>query len=371
MQYYCKLQAYSNNPTTKHVAKLLNPVINKPTAIFPFGTRMKTLSREAELEIPAIATVKQPEIEPWLIQKPIVHFHIHSEKKCLSSSERLKIEFHEFLVTIPEYIQVYTDGSKDSNGTASAAIMGANQLAARLPNCASIFTAEIHAILLALRLIEKSSNTKFMIFSDSLSSLQAIIGSHCRSKVDVLDVSEKLHRLSLSGKSVEFCWIPSHVGIKGNETVDFLAKRAITEEIDISIKVNYQDLFSDINRFVYKSFQNYWNSFTRCKIYPIKNTVGETPLPNNLPRRTETTFFRLRIGHTSITHRHLLEKKTPPQCNLCQCSLSVEHILTVCPNYGSIRSKCFHGNNVKEILHVQNISNLIKFAVESGLSSQI
>ena len=69
--------------------------------------------------------------------------------------------------------------------------------------------------------------------------------------------------------------------------------------------------------------------------------------------------------------RHLLEKKTPPQCNLCQCSLSVEHILTVCLNYGSIRSKCFHGNNVKEILHVQNISNLIKFAVESGLSSQI
>src|SRR5215469_18005137 len=122
-------------------------------------------------------------VSPTPIQKPTVHFHIHSEKKCLSSSERLKIEFHEFLVTVLEYTQVYTDGSKDSNGTASAAIMGANQLVARLPNCASIFTAEIHAILLAFRLIEKSSNTKFMIFSDSLSSLQAIIGSHCRSKV--------------------------------------------------------------------------------------------------------------------------------------------------------------------------------------------
>ena len=122
----------------------------------------------------------------------------------------------------------------------------------------------------------------------------------------MLDVSENLHRLYLSGKSGEFCWVPSHVGIKGNEAVDFLAKRAITQKIDISIKVSYQDLFNDINRFIYKSFQNYRKSLTSCKIYPIKNTVGEMSLPTNLPRRTETIFFRLLIGHTSITHKHLL-----------------------------------------------------------------
>ena len=160
-------------------------------------------------------------------------------------------------------------------------------------------------------------------------------------------------------------------GIKGNEAVDLLAKRAISQEIDISIKVSYLDLFNDINRFIYKSFQNYWNSFTSCKIYPIKNTVGETSLPTNLPRRTETVFFRLRIGHTSITHKHLLEKKAPHQCNLCQCLLLVEHLMTVCPNYESTRSKYFQSNNVREILHVQNISNLNKFAVKSGLICHI
>ena len=177
--------------------------------------------------------------------------------------------------------------------------MGVKQRTARLPNCASIFSAEIHAILLALRLIANSKNTKFMIFSDSLSSLQAVSGNQGRIKPDVLDVSEKLHRLSLSGKSVELCWIPSHVGIRGNETVDMLAKRAINHEIDISIMVNYQDLFYDVNRFMCKSFQNYWNNFTTCTIYPIKNTIGKTSLPINLPRKTETIFFRLRIGHTS------------------------------------------------------------------------
>ena len=128
-----------------------------------------------------------------------------------------------------------------------------------------------------------------------LSSLQAIVGGHCRSKADVLDVSEKLHRLYLSGKSVEFSWIPSHVGIKGNEAVDLLAKRAISQEIDISIKVSYQDLFNDINRFTYKSFQNYWNSFTTCKVYPIKNTIGEMSLQCLEEQRPYSSGFEMAI----------------------------------------------------------------------------
>ena len=111
---------------------------------------------------------KHPETESWLVRKPILHLHLHSEKKCVSSSERLEIDFLQFLMTIPEYTYISTDGLKYSTGTASAAVMGVKQRTARLPNCASIFSAEIHAILLALRLIANSKNTKFMIFSDSL-----------------------------------------------------------------------------------------------------------------------------------------------------------------------------------------------------------
>jgi len=44
----------------------------------------------------------------------------------------------------------------------------------RLPNKASIFRAELHAISLALSLIRRSKEKNFIIFSDSMSSLEAI-----------------------------------------------------------------------------------------------------------------------------------------------------------------------------------------------------
>ena len=47
---------------------------------------------------------------------------------------------------------------------------------ARLPNKASIFRAELHAISLALSLICRSKEKNFIIFSESMSSLQAVSG---------------------------------------------------------------------------------------------------------------------------------------------------------------------------------------------------
>ena len=45
-----------------------------------------------------------------------------------------------------------------------------------LPDKASIFRAEPHAISLAMDFIRHSKNTRFIVFSDSKSSLEAIIG---------------------------------------------------------------------------------------------------------------------------------------------------------------------------------------------------
>ena len=46
----------------------------------------------------------------------------------------------------------------------------------RLPNTASIFRAELYALLLAIEVVRRSKEKNFVIFSDSMSSLQAISG---------------------------------------------------------------------------------------------------------------------------------------------------------------------------------------------------
>jgi hypothetical protein len=55
---------------------------------------------------------------------------------------------------------IYTDGSKDQNKDASAAIHGNYILSACLPNNSSFFTAADNALHLALDFIKHSDNKK-------------------------------------------------------------------------------------------------------------------------------------------------------------------------------------------------------------------
>ena len=61
--------------------------------------------------------------------------------------------------------------SKMGNEVAAAVVHGDVTKTTKLPNKASIFRAVLHAISLALSLIRRSKEKNFVIFSDSMSSL--------------------------------------------------------------------------------------------------------------------------------------------------------------------------------------------------------
>ena len=90
---------------------------------------------------------------------------------------------------------------------------------------ATVFTAELLAIYKALCFIEVSDDTSHVIFTDSLSSLFAMSDFNTFHPV-LQDILVLLTTLDRDGKSVTFCWVPSHVGIIGNERADEAAKRA-------------------------------------------------------------------------------------------------------------------------------------------------
>jgi len=84
--------------------------------------------------------------------------------------------FFEFCDHYKDFSQLYTDSSKMGNEVAAAVVRGNVTKTTRLPNKASIFRAELYAISLALSLIRRSKEKHFIIFSDSMSSLEAISG---------------------------------------------------------------------------------------------------------------------------------------------------------------------------------------------------
>ena len=97
----------------------------------------------------------------------------------------------------------------------------------RLPNNASIFTAELYAISLALAVIRRRKEKNFIIFSDSMSSLEAVSGF--KLEIDIVqNIIKDYTPLSNSGKIIILCWIPSHVNIHGNERADTAAKSVLS-----------------------------------------------------------------------------------------------------------------------------------------------
>ena len=88
------------------------------------------------------------------------------------------------------------------------------------------FTAEVEAINTALTYVKVSPVTSFVIFSDSMSVLQAIESQE--SKNPLVNKVLQTCRDILSGNIyITFCWIPSHRDIKGNEDADRAAKYAL------------------------------------------------------------------------------------------------------------------------------------------------
>ena len=55
----------------------------------------------------------------------------------------------------------------------------------------------------------------------------------------IIKIFNKLNSL-IHSRKVIFCWIPSHIGIQGNDKADSLAKAAIIMTPDKNIKTSYK-----------------------------------------------------------------------------------------------------------------------------------
>ena len=83
-------------------------------------------------------------------------------------------------------------------------------------------------------------------------------------------------------------------------------------------------------------------------------------------RHWEVVLARLRLGHTRLTHRYLMEGGRAPVCTNCGSNLTIEHILISCDKYKNQRKNIFkvhflNGNEptLKSVLEESNIfSNL-------------
>ena len=371
LQYFTKLQSCPSNPAyncTIH-PKYKELFARKETAIPSFGIRMESLLQNSNINMDNIHESTLPEIPPWTLIQPNIILNLSD----ISKKETQPAVFMEKYNTIKEnftnYTHIYTDGSKDGNRVGCAAIFKDTHLKQRLPDNASIFTAELKAIDLALDAVSESEDREFIIFSDSLSVLLSLKNKKLDNPL-IINVLHSLHTLSRAHKTIVFCWIPSHIGIHGNEKADMAAKEALSLDITNSL-VPYTDLKPSIHSFILGKWQERWSSCPENKLLKIKPTLGEwTPAFRN-SRREEVILSRLRIGHTYFSHSFILRKEDPPECIACQEAYSVKHVLIDCTDLGLIRSRFYLVPDMKTLFDTVNVDRILLFIKEVNIFSKI
>ena len=373
LRYLMRVKSAPKNPSLQ-VLKETDPQRFRGTrSSKPLQIRLNEEVRDNDLKSQKVEKVDHPANPPWLVPEASVCDQSVTKKN--RSEEEVKSKFLDHDVVHKDHIKLYTDGSKSGSGVGCAVIHEGTAYTAKLPDCASIFTAELTAVVAALDLTFHSSGTKFVIYSDSRSALEAIKKFNSFHPL-VQKVQEWLFRISCRRKSVRFCWVPSHVGIHGNEEADREAKTATIDPDCFFDKVPPSDLKRPIRSYVLRKWQERWASpllANNLKYKNIRSQIDPWPSSFNTSRRVEVILTRLRIGHTYMTHNFILEGSSAPVCAHCDRLLSVEHILVRCLKFVNQRRR-YHldDKSVADILGDDlEIDSLVGYLQAIGLFNEI
>ena len=238
----------------------------------------------------------------------------------------------------------FSDGSLGTDGTAGAAFVCVDDVELwRLPTGVSILQAELVAILKALRHARQSPARSIVIHSDSLSALLLLESGNMKDNVFL--VSSILHEsafLVSQGKGVHLHWVPSHVGIRGNERADHEACRSrLLPHVTFPIAPS----MSCIKRMASKaallltrrghaalleqgSQSVSWYA-TATRLQPIS-------LPASTPNTVITRLRRLRLGFPCFSQINGLDN---PPCEHCLEATTdpLLHYLLACPATTGVR----------------------------------
>ncbi|XP_052778558.1 uncharacterized protein LOC128216002 [Mya arenaria] len=254
----------------------------------PFGAYTQSIVEEAGLKDVSVADLRPSKVPPWTLQDPSVDIYISKKLTKSDLPHLVKAETLSYIdQNYAEHLKIYTDGSKnpETGIVACAFYIPSKNIKniKRLSNHLSIFSAELLAIKDALDWVISNKPIHTAILSDSLSSLQSIQNRGSSSRPDLIkDILEQNDKCLEKNLMVTMVWVPAHVGLKGNEVVDGLAKEGLRRvEVNDPVPLAPTEVYSLARRHVI----NEWRSARTPKTYI--NTFDRTSVslqpPNKLP----------------------------------------------------------------------------------------
>ncbi|XP_055928549.1 uncharacterized protein LOC129959686 [Argiope bruennichi] len=267
--YFFHIESSINHPIRRinlpiGLGRLYNA---RPSNILPFRERVKRAFADANILNLQVHNTNAYALPPWDIPEISYLNPFLAYDKSTTSSVVFQQLFLYHRNEYSTHIPVFTDGSKTAHQVGCAVVIAEDTGSFQLSTLCSVLTAELMAIMIALEKISNLTYHKFCIYSDSMSALEALSHPHTKTHPLAVDILHLWRDLQAQNYQILFCWLPGHVGIVGNESADAAAKTAST------------------------SLQRA-PDITLWPVVPV--------------RELDVKLTRLRIGHTRLTHKHLL-----------------------------------------------------------------
>jgi ribonuclease HI len=299
-------------------------------------------------------------------QIPIININLDLYQKVnkIYSPNLAKIITQEHINKFSDFLQIYTDGSKQKDRRTASAVYIPEfniNIGKRIPDQCSVFSSELTAIILALKWIIEFKPSNTVLFTDSLSSLISLqnIRNQLYKNTLFKEISYLFLEIFSNGNNIILTWIPSHINLTNNDKVDTLAKNATEiENIQLQIPLNQNEINSEIQlkyKSIWKTKYNNNNKGIFFKtIEPNFDNIEPIHLQN---RHMEKTIFRLKTGHCLLnSHLHKIGLHVSGLCEFCEEPETVKHFVLECLEFQQYQEAIIqfcHKYNIK--ITIENI----------------
>ena len=242
-------------------------------------------------------------------------------------------------------MQIYTDASKDWLGRVGVGCYIRSfpemEKSARITNGVTVYTGEMVGIKIALesvrRMEQTTSHRHYAIFTDSLSNIDNFTSTRSHSQPRLF--AELMDLIGTINCHITLVWVPSHIGIEGNERADRLAYNGSQrQEIDMDVGFELQEAYGRVNHYINLLWQQEWDSETSGRhYYGIQPDVTSRERLYFATRATDVLAYRLRLGKCGLnSYLHQMALRDSGDCTSCGQLETIEHFLITCPSNNDV-----------------------------------
>lgn len=247
----------------------------------------------------------------------------------------------------------------------------------QLPNECSKLTASLMSILKAVEACDEDAKRKYIILCSTYENGIKQLSQTLSTNELVLAILEKVTNLEKKGIRIEILYTPMQL----NNTHEMKAVEQFiqatptlkqkNDKVDEMEKVYLiDDVISSIKRKIKAKWQNLWED-SNSQMKEIVPNVTKIPRIEYLRKREKIIWTRLAIGHTRITHSHLLLGRDRRQCPQCGELLSVRHVLQECQALQTHRHDCGVSGALDELIDKKRFEKVIKYLETINIAREI